>query len=430
MNKLVRLAWILLFFSLPFWKGLSSVSLGVLVILAIYQLFSTQVGRIRLNWRSPFTGLALLFGLLALSLLNADFKDGMDVLYRNNYYITIPFCALVFQDVLKRQFDKIVGYFTLAVLLCSVIVWVFYFLSNEQIHWITEQILFLREFEYVDNELTKFGLYSPFVDRLQFGYLIVLAFHALCWKIYVQGIRVPDALKLLFLVATLLILGARGSQLGFFLSTMVWLIAFLNKYFYPKFGWGTQPVKRILLSGFLVISLFVILPLGAYKLIKPVSDRYNQMIWEIDMYESGEYLNYDYVHFTTLRRKLSWSYSWDLIKNSPITGVGVGDYRIELGVLYQKDGSVFPINIQNYWLYLWGVAGILAPLILIMTLIYWVKKISRDNQALGLWALAICIFYLIINLFDAVLIPQLGLMSFVLFFTILLLKSDALHSLD
>ena len=148
-------------------------------------------------------------------------------------------------------------------------------------------------------------------------------------------------------------------------------------------------------------------------MIPSVQTRYNQMTWELGTFQDGTYKNYDYTHFTSVRRLLSWKHTWKIIQDQPILGVGLGDYNKTMEMAYQKESLHFPVNTHNQFLYYWSCGGILALGAFILILGYWLYRcVSTDKYWTGLLSGVFFTFYGVVFLLDAPLNYQVGSMTF------------------
>ena len=144
--------------------------------------------------------------------------------------------------------------------------------------------------------------------------------------------------------------------------------------------------------------------------------------------QNGEYKQWDYRHFTTLRRLLSIKNHYRLIARHPLSGVGVGDYRRDLQDAYNEDrdtGLDLDANAHNQFLFIWANAGLLAFGYFIWLMYFVGKKAMRivDDWTRTL-AVSVLIFFVFLLLFDVFIIYQIGAMVFVLSICLILEGSN------
>ena len=107
------------------------------------------------------------------------------------------------------------------------------------------------------------------------------------------------------------------------------------------------------------------------------------MKWELKTYSDNSFTKYPYQHHTTLRRIFSWKNTWEIIKQHPVFGVGVGDYKDEMQAMYDKDGLDLSVNTHNQFLHIWAGTGIAGLLLFLFILFHWFRDIVlRKNNLL------------------------------------------------
>lgn len=410
---------------LPFSKALVSIAFVGLTLVSIYTFFKNKPSFPNsILWFLPIG----LFATMAISLgYSSDFNQGLKILGSQLKFLAIPFIFLVHRDGIKGKMEQYFQLFVTATSFAAFITFLFFLLPSDWVQKIAETIPLLKDY-VVREKALAFGVYSPFTERLQFSYLIGVAIFCQLWLLFKRPKRkklFEGINKIAILFVTLLILGARGAQISFLLASIIWLI---GGYFYLIHPSIIQKFHVLFSYAILSLSLLfflIIAPFIAYKNIPAVKVRYDQMQWEIDTFHNGTYLNYDYTHFTSIRRLLSWRNSWEIIQDNPILGVGIGDYQVEMKKEYAKDKLGFPVNTQSQFLYYWTASGILGLLSLLFllgyTIIYFLRK---SIIPLKLLSLSFLTFYCLLFLFDAPLNFQVGSMTFLTFFSFLAVLQD------
>ena len=421
---LFHLFFSLFLLSLPFSKGVTSTVYVVLLIFSAFRIIqkkwhtntvdqSTSLKNVKKILLLP----SLLFLALSGSLLYSDnITTGLEELISQSKIIGIP---LIFYANLLLIHKRYYGYVNMLIRAVSIavgITFILFLLPDSIVQQITD-LVGMKEY-VIHEKKAAFGAYSPFVDRLQFSYLIVLATFLELWIIFhlAAGQRLPYFFKnstLILLLVGLIILGARGAQLGFILGMSIWLIGVFYQYGYPhlKNKWGGSVAILIGAIGLLVSTIMV--PFIAYKTIPNIQTRYNQMTWELGTFQDGTYKNYDYTHFTSVRRLLSWKHTWNLIQKQPILGVGIGDYEQTMETIYQKEQLQFPVNTHNQYLYYWAAGGVLALGAFMVMCLYWLYQCaSAEKYWTTILSRAFLVFYFLVFLLDAPLNYQVGAMTF------------------
>jgi len=437
---------------LPFSKALVSIAFVGLILVSIFSFFQKKEN----SPSSKLLGLpVLLFFALAISVCySSHFSKGGEILLSQIEFIALPFIFFSNQTIIRERFNTYLNVLIVATTLAAFLTFLFFLLPSQLVQTIAEILPFLKDYVVHEKEMA-FGVYSPFTERLQFSYLIGVVIFVLFWQLsrnvnnpppdplqrgiaFVQGnsreskdyFSFFNKKYILFsqaitLIVTLLILGARGAQISFLIVSIVWLIGAYFKFIHTKL---VKRFNAFFSYRILVAILFfclIIIPFFAYKSIPAVKVRYDQMKWEIGTFQDGTYKTYDYVHFTSIRRFFSWKNSWEMIQENPILGVGVGDYQTEMEKQYVKDDLGFPVNTQSQYLYYWASSGLLgvgAFLFLIGYSFFYFLK--RDDFPLKLLGISFLVFYSFIFLFDAPLNFQVGAMTFLVFYGLLISKES------
>ena len=436
-----------------------------MVSIAFVSLILISVFSFLKNRKLPLTNSLFLlpiflFIALGISLVySSDWAKGVDILFSRIEFLAIPFIFLVNQSAIKEQF---IGYIKLlieATTIAAFITFILFLLPTEITKNIADTVPLLKDYVVHEKELA-FGVYSPFTERLQFSYLIGMVIFLQFWLFFkdfrigeisnasspqpppeeeredaIKGSIIQNGvfikkensllplIKISILFLTLLILGARGAQLSFLVASIIWIIGGYFHFIYPIIS---KKVNAFLAYTFLILGLtffLIIVPFLAYQKIPAVKIRYDQMRWEIGTFQDGTYTNYEYIHFTSIRRLLSWKNSWSIIQENPILGVGIGDYQAAMKMEYAKDNLGFPVNTQSQFLYYWAVAGLLGLFgFLVMLLLFGISFIRQQDFALKLLSLSFLIFYFVIFLFDAPLNFQVGAMTFLTVFCLLSIR--------
>lgn len=421
---------------LPFSKGVAAAAYVLLVVLSGCKLllknrfFQTpeveQVALTRVYAKNSKSSKRILiaplflFSALLLSLLyTSNQQVGVRLLISQSKMLGISFIFFVNAGLVLKKKEYYLLFFLRATSLAALITVLFFLLPSTSVAAIAAAIPPLKDY-IIHEKAYAFGAYSPFLDRLQFSYLLSGSFFLALWRL----LKLPnkfrcfsDYIYILAPCACLLILGARGAQLGFILGNSIWLIGIYSYYGHrvikDKFG-------NIFSYSIIAVGLFLTtccLPFLIYKSIPAVKMRYDQLSWEINTFQNNTYKNYDYIYFTSTRRFLSWRNSWQLIQQQPLLGVGIGDYEAEMKIVYQQDKLGFPVNTHSQLLYYWTCAGVLGIGLFLLIWGYWLYCLLRTKDYwLRILAYSFFAFYTFVFLFDAPLNFQVGAMAFWFFY--------------
>lgn len=431
-KKIFFFSFSLLLIGLPFSKALVSIAFIGLILVSIFTFFQKKP-TVRISDNVSLVLPFFIFLTLFISLFYSnDLQKGFKILSSRIEFLALPFIFIVQQKWIKERLDYFLKIFINATSIAAFITFFFFLLPNDLVQKLVETIPLLKDYIVHEKELA-FGVYSPFTERLQFSYLIGVALFLQLWlllklpKIENQSVLFSIA-KCFILFITLLILGARGAQIGFLLASIIWIIGYFLYYLHPIL---IKKINAFTSYGILILSIFlflIVLPFLAYKNIPAVKIRYDQMQWELATFDNGTFKDFEYQHFTSIRRLLSWKNSWAIIQEQPILGVGVGDYQQVMKVEYAKDELGFPVNTQSQFLYFWTASGLLGLFSFLLFLLYPIRSVfSTENYWLKVLLLSFISFYSLIFLFDAPLNFQVGGMTFLVFYCLLALlpKNDA-----
>ncbi len=423
----IHVVCLLWFAGLPFSKAVSSSVLGTLFGIGMLGVL-IQGPRVVLSQYRAAQNMRLYAPILCFCVLWVAYLAGMA--YTSNCYVgglflwkqipllLTPWVLVFYYEHLQQQHRLYLWVFVVANLVAGGLTIFLYSLPDNTVARIAG-FWGLMPFEQ-GSDRAYFGLYSPFIERIQFANLLGLALLSALWLAgtgVVRKERLMAGLSVLLLFICMLILGGRGSLLGVLLGIGVWGMGQIyNSRYWVRFS--TKFGRRLMavLVGVLLWGALAGMSYMAIRYVEPVKKRYMQLYWELDSYYNGTFTQYNYVEFTSIRRLLSWQKHALLIQKNPILGVGTGDYRIELQKLYEQDALGFPPNAHHQLLQIWATIGIWGLLVFGAILYYWLRAVRRQNDTCNtLWAYSFLAFYLLLFSTDSALSSQMGLTVFVLF---------------
>lgn len=123
--------------------------------------------------------------------------------------------------------------------------------------------------------------------------------------------------------------------------------------------WYVITHKKYLL-GLGIAAFLVAIPFIAYNTVAPFKKKINYMFWDLKQFKKGKGKSY-----SDSERLMSYAISFDLIKESPVFGHGVGDLRPIMVEKHkekygQKDKYIYP---HNQYLYILTCMGFLGALL-------------------------------------------------------------------
>lgn len=379
-----------------------AVSIGMVGLLALsflrFFLFNKKKVVDRIQDLDRGLVLVFLFFILWLGLSvfwSEDMSESIKRLRRFSPLLVLFIIIVVNADLVQSNLQRIIQ---AAVISCSAAAlptfWFFIF---------PDQIPLGDGYTFIFKELTeprnylKFGAYSPFLDRLYFGYLTAFCLLALLFLWLKENKLSAIHWFFLLLIPLLVMLGARGAQLAFSVAVMI-------GYFYFFIGKNTADLTRgkvnfrkylIVGSSLLAVCILVVLVIR--------SPRYAQIQWEWSEYQQNPTDHESMSQHTVILRLMSWRHNVKLIKESPLYGFGLGGYVSAMENSYEESGIDLPVHTNQQFLFFGVVGGL--PAFFLFTLFFllsgwyaWKRMKSRPAQAA---VLSIWLVMLIVMLFDS-----------------------------
>jgi O-antigen ligase len=300
------------------------------------------------------------FGFHLLSLSYSNFPlNGLKNLETKLSFVVLPLILYYFLTKKSIRFTGRV--FILSAFVCSFLCWFFalHQFCNELYCRVND--ILLDDYPY-----TNFFFASRFSLFFHPGYfaMYLLAAIVLLLKKLELLFRKKEILRIIlttwsiiFLVATLFASASKSGMICLFVILLWWVIQFSQRYFK---SWSA------------VISITAICILFAAVI-------YNSN-WLLNSFKSSYYALNQYgqnVSSSELRLQL-WKSASELIKDKPLTGLGVGNVEPELNKVYEQHGIVSAreksLNTHNQFLQTWlttGIGGfIVLTAMLFLPLIY------------------------------------------------------------
>lgn len=402
--------------SLTLSVGLNSVCIGVLFFLTLVKLIRSpkqhQIGD-HVALLSPI----LIFITLAISLLyTEDMALGLDMVFRKNAYVILPIIAFVNQDIFRDRLKDFFSTYLIGLSISGLATLLLFCVPESSLEVFIEGKDWLREYTPSPNRLA-FGIYSPFMDRLHFGYLLGVGGILHLWYLLNGKVKPLGVLSFAIVILTLIFIGARAAQLAFGIAAFSIFVF----WYFSKTKQSKGQRKGV---GLIILLSFVIVPWLLYQYVPAITERYNQMMWEIDIYRNKDITQYDYPNFTSVRRIFSWINTFELTQDNWILGVGIGDVVSELEKVYQSKNLNCPPNSHNQFLLYWVSAGLLALLAWLFSLLSYFRVIwKRQAGPTRIIALSFLLYYLVIFFFDVPLWYSVGINGFYTFFCLFLISS-------
>jgi O-antigen ligase len=382
---------------LPFSIGLANVFLGVASLLGIW---------IFIRSKQAFSPVLLLPGSL-LFLIGAStiiWSDDLSQGFKEiKTHLPLFLSSLVIYIGIKHQPDIIqkgLLIFSVSCLLAFGFTAAFNLLPYEdsvRLHAFFGDLLQ----PYKESNKGLFGWYVPFMVRTQFGNMLsLLGMACLISGVYLKR-NYYILLGILFWLMVF-ILGLRGSVLGI-VGAALMLVVFLFHY-----------NLSFSLRGIWWLALIVIVLPAAYWAYENGKARWSQTKFEWETIHNGDYLSYEYQHFTLLTRLVSWKNGLELWQDHPLFGTGIGDYKKAFADTYKNDPVDIPLYYHSQWLYFLGVFGAAGLFVFLFLYGKWILTFSKTIYSYT-YIVSLTVFFFIIWIFDAGMLSQTDMMSFGIF---------------
>lgn len=373
----------------------------IIVLLGIAALVdSIQKRRIYFSRRlAPLYLLAVLFLLHLTGLLYSEnYEYGLTEIGIKLSFIGFPLIALFLPEQSSEQYRKIKWAFVygcLAYLVGSILLGIYHAVLNQ-------------DFLYLSYEKLSHPYHPTYAASYQaMAFFILLQFSSKQQFLFKNKIA-----HYISLIAIIIFVSMLASKAGLI---ALWISAGMAVFFFKserqKF---IRKAFLFLLFIILSISSSYLLPGTSTRIENAVSDLQNQKSTTVSITEQSE------AETSTSLRFVTWSASWELIKNNPI-GVGTGDTTDELIKVYEKTGEFHAaekeLNSHNQFLQVGtelGWPGIIVFTAILLSLLF---LLYNERDLLLLNFLLICTMNF---LFESFLEVQAGIVFFcfwVLIFT-------------
>lgn len=355
---------------------------------------------------------------------STDLSWGFELLFRQIMYLSIPVTMVINQEYFARNIFRYFNVFLYALAASCIVILFLNMLPQETLLDLSKSSSLMTDYKFRAKRMI-FGGYSPFVDRLRYCYLLGAGSLLLIWQMFRDRISISRVSMLILFLATQIMLGSRGAQLALLAAMAFWGLYYLQKRLIPWLATRIGKGSAYLVAVSLFLGTAIGGPIILYKNVTSVNQRYNQLQWELQLYNNGKMTkgkDYDYWAFTSVRRILSWDNTWKVIKDNPILGVGIGDWEEDLGQKYQEDQYVFPMNSHQQFLHNWMIGGLLGIGALLLMLIGFMIKMARAEIPIDrILGYSFIIFWSVTFLFDIPLWYQTSRVGFLMLFGMILL---------
>jgi len=280
----------------------------------------------------------------------------------------------------------------------------------------TEILSYLVWFELIE-PFKNASVYNPtpFMSHITYNVILAFAIYLVLHRLIIQKDMgtVQTILYSFFafsMTFNMFITGGRAGQVAFFiiLGTLIFQFFRFNK------------IKALLFTLFLVPSVFY----SAYQISPIFSDRVDSGIKDTINYSNNKWSSVGY-------RMTFAIYSWEIIKNNPIIGVGTGDFPAE----YKKINMARTPhmnnanNPHNMYILITAQLGIVG-LISFLSVFYYQFKAAFHSKNILLRdvGFALPIMFLVIMLSDSYLLGHFTTLIFIFFSSFLYKDFDSVFN--
>ncbi|MCO5232410.1 MAG: O-antigen ligase family protein [Chitinophagales bacterium] len=264
-------------------------------------------------------------------------------------------------------------------------------LSNHLFEGIVKPFTFSNKFQ--------FGWYVPFMERIHFANLLSLSGLATIF-LFIKYKKWHYIVLAITLLSGPFVLGARAALLG-----VLAFMPFAFIYFIRQFS------KKI--SLYIIVFSILLSSCTTYLLYPGILTRYHQTKYELETIKNNQLAENDYAHFSTFTRIVSWTQAWEMWKEKPTFGYGIGNYLQQYEDNYKQEYPELPMTYHSQFLYFLGIFGLLGFIIFLSMYIYF--GISLKGNFSKIYFLCFSIYTFCVWFFDTGLLQKKEMMAFTLF---------------
>lgn len=346
-EKLFFVLILLFFFTLFF----SALTLPRIIAAAAMLGCSFALGSIKEKWqaikeRRYLQGMLLFFAWVVISvLLSEHFRKGLHFLDSRLALFYLPLCIGSLQ--LRKPFRDAVllGFAVLTTVMCLLC------LGYGIYRW---RLLGEPAFLYNDSLTEILGQQSIYIALLVNLAIYIFAYVLLFQKPIYTWALLP---AVLFLFGMSYLLASRIMMVVLYAVTIGFCFYYIFKR--KKYLHGTALLAALVIGGFFIIKFFPN-TLNRFKELTYTNFNYQSLGKESHYNMQVDSTQWNGANF----RRAAWACGWELFRQHPLTGVGIGDKRVELFNVYEQKHFEFALrtrkNVHNNYLdvlYSMGLIG-------------------------------------------------------------------------
>lgn len=335
-NKLIYASCISLFISLIFSKFLLTLSMAALVVFGVLSpTLKQDWKRIWAN-KSFVATLGIFMLFLGSALVSDNWSESMTRIRIALPMLLLPIAFALLPIFSKKSYQQLLSIYIYMMAIACLGVLINYGLHFEAM----QQLLVVSK-----------SIPTPNGEHIRFSLMINLAIFAGFWLLEQQFYWKKAVEKwllrmvVLFLIITIHLLSVR-------IGILILYGGLVTTVFYYMLS------KKYYVIGIVLLMGIAAMPYMAYKYVPSVQAKVSLTKHNWDMYQQGHIGEY-----SDTRRLLSYQIAWDVVRESPWFGVGIGDLSDEQKRYYRErypDQEVmYP---HNFFLTLYAATGILGLL--------------------------------------------------------------------
>ena len=341
-------------------------------------LLISLTGNIKEQWKNfrsnkALLGLTLIFFLIFISgfwsrlLYLGEFGYYLERLRIKLPFLIMPFAFAGLPKLTAKSQLNLLYFLLLTMTICSIGIGINYALNFEEI---TKAV---KEGRNVPTPINHIR-YS-----LLLAYTIIVGFYLYRVK-HVYKWPKESALILgfsFFLFGFIHLLSVRSGLLALYFALLVLLLQFIVQ------------SKRFILGAALLVSI-ILLPIIAYKTVPSFYEKINYTRYNLEQFRQGKISG-----LSDGQRLISYEIGWEIVKQNPIIGTGVGDLRADRDLLY---AILYPglkgKNPHNQFLFTACHSGILGLLLFIFFMFFplFYKGAWKHPLLLGFYSILLISF--------------------------------------
>ncbi len=322
-------------------KALLAIGMGGFAVTALYAYLKNRPTTD--SPLGPFLFPMLIFAVTLWSGVHSD-NTGvwLDFIAKKSPFLILPLAFYAVRDNMQEKYLTHLAIFVIVTSLISLAV-----LTN-----------YLMNFDAINIDLSKGKALNTPIDHTEFSIFVAYAAIVSLFlylepqhRILKVGSKSTFLLLSIFLTLFIHILAVRSGLIVYYLS-----MGLLLGYHF----WRQKKYK--LLVG--LLAGLILLPTIAINVVPSLKKKVGYMRWDLKQYSEGKGSSY-----SDSERLYSLKAGWEIFKQQPVLGTGIGDLKDECQAIYQRDlGRTLEHYPHNQYLFVLAGMGVLGFLLYAVSL--------------------------------------------------------------